>query len=309
MKKPSFKTPSPSDLIGLPPGKFLVHEFPEDIQACETLSVTLNDINKQLINFSGEQIKPDRSPKKASKKTRYTEITLQFPQKIKAMKLFLEMNSKTVLVLGKIDSPIIMKPEILNPTETQVVTYYEKKRKRKNLNACFFGPGHAVIDIHRAMADCEVIIAVDTNYQINAPGITGKIAATTAIEAYFSIITDEACHVESGPMRQKITIDPPGNNPEIYGIGIMMFHFFEENPELRDKPIGIVTDTDLDLIKNINQRAIPFFDTMLLPENTTLFYATADSGSTEFMPNKLIRMCDNASNEFLKKYLHEKSGG
>lgn len=109
-------------------------------------------------------------------------------------------------------------------------------------------------------------------------------------------------------MRQKIVINPPGN-PEIFGIGTMMFHFFETNPHLRDKHIGIITDTELDLIKGINQRTTPFFQTMQLPENTSLFYATRDTGSAKFMANKLIRMCDNASTEYLNKYLNDGSRG
>lgn len=300
MKKSLFDTPSAIDLIGLPTGKFLIHDFPADLAYDETIQVVLNDVKKRLINFSVGKLAPDKFPKQADKMVRHTEILLRFPHKIKPIKFFLSMNSQIAFVFGQRESPIMIKPEILKPAESHIITYYKKLNKKKVLNACFFGPGHPVADMHRAMANCEVVIAVDTNSR-EVPGV-GKVAATTAIEAKINMVTEDACHLQSGPMRKKISIDPPGN-PEIFGIGTMMFHFFETNPDFSSKKVGIVTDTELDLIKGMNQRTIPFFKTMLLPENITLFYATSDSGSAEFMANRLIRMCDNASKEHLNSYL------
>jgi hypothetical protein len=300
MKKSSINTPPSIDLIGLPTGNYWTHTFPAEMPPGETIELTLNDVKKRLINFSGDNLKPDIHPKRADKLMRHTEIALRFPQKIKAIKLFLNLHSRIVFVFGKRDTAIMIRPEILMPTEAHIITYYQKEKKRKVINACFLGAGHPVTDIHLAMARCEVVVAVDTNSR-DVPSV-GKVTATTAIETYIKDVTEDACHVQSGPMRQKITIDPPGN-PEIFGIGAMMFHFFETNPHLQDKRIGIITDTELDLIKRINQRTVPFFQDMLLPDNIDLFYATGDTGATEFMANKLIRICDKASTEYLDRYL------
>lgn len=298
-----FNTPSPIDLIGLPAGKYFIHEFPANLPAAQTVKLTLNDVEKKIINFSGSNIKPDKHPRQKNKQQRYTEIELRFPQKIKAIKIFLDTNSRIVFVYGKRDTAIMLRPEILKPAEAHIITYYKRPEKEKVLNACFFGSGHPVADIHRAMTDCEVVLAVDTNAQV-VSGI-GKICATTAIEAYFTEVTEDSCHMQSGKQRQKITIDPPGN-PEIYGIGAMMHHFFEANPSFINKRVGIITDTDLDLLKGMNQRTVPFFRNMALPENIILFYATSDSGSAEFMANKLMRMCDNESANYLKRYIKDK---
>jgi hypothetical protein len=289
------------DLIGLPVGDYWVHEFPSDLAAGQTVQLTLNDVKKKLITFSGNNVKPDKRPKQPDKFSRSVEISLQFRQKIKAIKIFLNMNSRIVFVLGKRETSIILRPEILIPDEAHIITYYKRNKNKKVLNACFFGSGHPVTDMHHAMVGCDVVMAVDTNSQ-DIPG-SGKITATSAIEAYFKEVTEDACHMQTGAMRQKISIDPPGN-PEIYGIGTMMFHLFETKPELINKRVGIITDTDLGLLKEINQRKIPFFESMFLPENTIIFYATSDSGSTEFMANKLIRMCDKASTEYLNKHLN-----
>ncbi|ACN18068.1 hypothetical protein HRM2_p00740 (plasmid) [Desulforapulum autotrophicum HRM2] len=300
ISKSFLKIHSPADLIGLPPGDYFIHEFPGDMEAGNSLRVTLNGIKKKLINFDGEKVKPNKQPKQPEKNTRHTEITLKFSYKLKAIKLFLDMNSQIIFVFGKRDSPIDLRPEILKPSEAHIITYYKKKTKKKILNACYFGAGHPVADMHRAMANCDVLLAADTNYK-KVPR-KGIVAATTALEATLNIVTDEACHFQSGPMRQIIEINPPGN-PELFGIGKVMYHFCETNPDHNDKSIGIITDTDFELIKGINQRTIPFFETMFLPKNVTLFYATSDSGSAEFMANKLIRECDKASTEYLNKYL------
>lgn len=302
MKKSFFDIPDPLDLIGLPKGEYWIHTFPDDMPAAELISLTINDVKKKLINFSDDEIEPDRQPNQRDKLTRHIEIELRFPQQIKAIKVFLNMSSRIVFVLGKRDTTLIIRPEILRPTEAHIITYYKKKNKRKVINACFLGSGHPVTDIHLAMADCQVLIAVDTNSQ-DVPGV-GRVAATTAIEAHIKEVAEGAYHLQSGPMRQKITINPLGN-PEILGIGSMMFHFFETNPHLRDQHVGIITDTELGLIKDISQRTAPFFGNMLLPEKTSLFYATSDTGSAEFMANKLIRMCDKESTKYLNRYLSD----
>lgn len=158
-----LNTPSPVDLIGLPTGNFWIHEFPADIAAADNLQIVLNDINKKLINFSDDKLQPERYPKQPDKAVRYTEIVLRFPQKIRAIKLFLDMKSRIVFVFGRRDSPIVIKLEILKPAEAHIITYYKKQNKKKVLNVCFFGSGHPVVDMHCAMANCEVVIAVDTN--------------------------------------------------------------------------------------------------------------------------------------------------
>lgn len=304
MKRSLFDTPQPIDLLGLPTGNYWTHTFPADMPPGEKFTLTLNDVQKKLINFSGDNIEPDRLPKQRDKLARNIEIELRFAQQIKTMKIFLNMNSRIVFVLGRRDTAIVIGPEILKPAETHIITYYKRGNKRKVINACFLGPGHPVTDIHLAMAKCEVVMAVDTNTR-DVPGV-GKVSATTAIEASLKEVTEDAYHLQSGPIRQKVLINSPGN-PEIFGIGTMMFHFFETNPHLRDKRIGIITDTELDLIRGINQRTTPFFQDMLLPENTDLFYATGDTGSAEFMANKLVRMCDKASAEYLAWYLRDRS--
>ncbi|MEL7894460.1 hypothetical protein [Vreelandella neptunia] len=298
-----FNTPSSTDLIGLPAGNYHIQEFPEDIAAGDTIRVTIGNVEKKVITFSEENLYPDKIPKQHDRLARHTEIELKFPYKIKAIKLFLDLGSRIVFVYGKRDTAIVIRPEILKPCEAHVITYYNKKKKKKVLNACFFGAGNPVTDIHRAMTECEVVIAVDTNSR-EVPGV-GKVAATTAIEAYFNEVTGEACHMRTGPIRQSIMINPTGN-PEIHGISKMMHHFFEKNPQIGDRLVGIITDSELDLLKGRNLRVAPFFENNLLPENTTLFYATSDSGSTECMANKLIRMCDNKSEEYLNQYINQK---
>jgi hypothetical protein len=300
MKNSLFEKPHPSDLIGLPSGKYFIHDFPSDIQAADNIRLVLNDVKKKLINFSGDRIEPDKATKQPNKLTRHTEIELIFPQKIKPISLFLNINSQIIFVLGKRDTALIIRPEILKPKEASITTYYKRNKKNKVLNACFFVNEHPVADIHLALCGFEIVLAVDTNCRDIKD--VGKISATTAIEASFNKVTDDAFHMQLCNKLQKITIDPP-DKPEIFGIGIMMYHLLETNPDFSNKKVGIITDTELGLLKGINQRTVPFYKDMMLPEKTTLFYATRDSGSAEFIANKLVRICDNESTKYLDRYI------
>ena len=132
MRNSLFNTPPPSDLIGLPTGDYFIHEFSSDMKAADTIKLVFNNVKKELINFSGDKLQPDKPPKQHNKLRRYTEIELIFPQKIKAITLFMNMNSQTVFVFGKRDTPLIIRPEILKPKEASITTYYKRDKKKKS---------------------------------------------------------------------------------------------------------------------------------------------------------------------------------
>ena len=292
--------PPPSDLVGLPIGDYYTHDFPRDIPAGTKIQLTISGLEKQLLNFSEGGMAPDQKKKQREKKQRRLDLVLVFSHKIRPIRLFFDKNARIAFVYGKRDSPIVVGPEILKPCESQLLTFYNKPKKRKILNACFFDAGHPVTDIHRAMDSCKALLAVDTNYK-TVPGI-GIVAATTALTASTRAVSSDACYTNSTETRQVITIDPPGN-PELYGIWVMLQHYLDTNPELRRHELGLITDTEFGLVEAINRRQQPIFGNNLLPNNAKLFYATADSGSMEFIPNLLIRECDKASTRHLNSHL------
>jgi len=55
--------------------------------------------------------------------------------------------------------------------------------------------------------------------------------------------------------------------------------------------VGLVVDSDLGMIPEYNARTKPLFEDYCLPPNFSLIYASGDGGA-EYMPNRLIRLCD-----------------
>lgn len=274
-----------------------------DIKAGNKFAITLNGISTQEIRFSGNKMTPDRKQKTKDKKERYTEIELIFDQSFKALKLFIHKHASVIYILGKRNSPIILEAEIFSPNRSIIKTYYKRRKKIKVLNACFMGTGHAYAAMDYALASCHTLLAVDTNCK--TVKTNKKVAVTTAMLASATIIHDGVIHFsqeEHG--MQSIMINPQGN-PEIFGIGKMLFRLFEERPELRNKQIGVITDTEYDLLEGINKRTVPFYENFYLPNKTTLFYSSSDVGSSDFFSNKLIKMCDKASTNGLNKYLRK----
>ena len=57
------------------------------------------------------------------------------------------------------------------------------------------------------------------------------------------------------------------------------------------------------MVKAWNERTEPFYDGHRLPDGVDIFYATADAGSEEFMPNRLMRACDSLSAKKLREVI------
>jgi hypothetical protein len=55
--------------------------------------------------------------------------------------------------------------------------------------------------------------------------------------------------------------------------------------------IGLVVDSELGRLDEYNTRQVPIHESYLLPQNFTLIYASADSGSSHLL-NRLLRLCD-----------------
>lgn len=286
---------------GVPSGKYFTHDFPEDIQGGCHFSVTINGVEKQLLNVDGLNVKPAPKPKNQNRVTRSTQIQFEYPSKVKPIRLFVKMDSTLVFIYGKIDSPIVLEPSVLVPKESFLTTFYPRKAKDKILHAYSQGSGHPFLDIHLALEKYPDFFTIDTNCW-NVRGI-GKVAATTAIHSSAKRVTDSACFVSSDFWYRDLAINPDGN-PELYAIWAFLQELRRKLPSWPpNSKIAIVTDTEYSLLKEINQRKAPLYRDELLPTAFDLIYATADAGTDEWMVNRLINQCDKISKAQLQEFL------
>ena len=71
-----------------------------------------------------------------------------------------------------------------------------------------------------------------------------------------------------------------------------------------DNTVALIVDCDLDNIPKYNERVLKIRDLEYLPENFTLIYASADTGSN--IANKMISFCDFHANRILEELTSSK---
>ena len=70
-------------------------------------------------------------------------------------------------------------------------------------------------------------------------------------------------------------------------------------------PIGLIVDSELGRLSEINQRKQPLFKDVYLPEGVELIFATSDAGTSEFVGNKALQHCDSVAKRLLKRIEQE----
>lgn len=81
---------------------------------------------------------------------------------------------------------------------------------------------------------------------------------------------------------------------------VLILKIQESNPKPLGQ-IGIIVDSELGKIKNINFRRAPLIDDFYLPPNFELIFASDNSGKEEYFSNKLIAACEANSKRMLEE--------
>ncbi len=266
----------------------------------EVLSVTIGGVKKGMLDSDSLIIKPLKQPSQ-ERQARSTLVEMEFGQKVIAQELRVDLSTAEISVVGRLHSTVFLYPQLLVPRRSSLTTYYERKDKKKLLHAYFQGPGHALVNIDRVFGLYDRVYCVDTNTAVARNG--SRIAVTTAIAVTSKNIGNTAIHVSSDNTIELVATDPPPGNPEVHGIWMMLAHMWKNHPQLLQGKLAIITDTELGKVKAWNERAEPFYDGHRLPEGVDIFYASADAGSEEFLPNYLMRTCDSLSTRKLREML------
>lgn len=277
-----------------------VHRFPPDMPPGEVLSVTISNVKKGMLDSDSLIIKPLKQPRQ-QRQARSTLVEMEFGQRVIVQELRVDLTTAEISVVGRLHSTVFLYPQLLVPRRSTLTTYYERKGKQKILHAYFQGPGHAFINIDRVFELYDRVYCVDTNTAVVRNG--SRVSVTTAISVTSKNIGNSAIHISSDTTIELVATDPPPGNPEVHGIWMMLSHMWKNHPQLLQGRLAIITDTELGKVKAWNERAEPFYDGYRLPDGVDIFYASADVGSEEFLPNQLIRTCDSFSTRKLREML------
>lgn len=280
----------------------LVHRFPRDIRPAEYFSVEIGGVVvSDLLDATGPVIRPPARPPVQERKRRFTLLEMELGQKVIAHELRVNMTTSEVFLFGQICSALILAPQILVPRRSTLTTYYERKKKKKVLHAYTQRAGHPYINVNRVLDGYDWVYCVDTNTAINRNG--QKVSVTTALAAKSERLGEIAAHISSDHIVQMVAHDPPPGNPELHGIWSVLRFLVNDHPEMVEGRLAIITDTEFGMIKAWQDRTEPFYDGHRLPDGVDIFYATADAGSEEFMPNRLMKICDSLSTKKMREVI------
>ncbi len=278
--------------------RFLVQRFPESVGAATTFIVTLGDVKKHVLDTDGLMLSHPKVQEKQKRHERSSTLEIQFDHKVKLRELRIDFATSEVTCIGQIDSSLVLVNSMLSGARYSLTTYYPRKDKKKVLHAYFELRNSSYLAMENVLARYDRIFCVDTNCVLSKN--KKKVAVTSAIIAKPDVVAGVALGFVDTVDFQGVVVDPPGN-PEVYGIWTCFSHILKERPDLLGDRIALITDTEYGLIRQWQLRQVPFINGMMLSEGIDIFYATSDAGGDEFMPNRLIKTCDQRSAAKLKE--------
>lgn len=142
----------------------------------------------------------------------------------------------------------------------------------------------------------DYLIAVDTNTRM----VAGRRLSVTV--AYHSpkllkLMTNE---VPFNPLCGYVMLDiNSGINPECFGWHLILKNHTKKLgfEKLR---LGLIVDSELGQISAMNKRQVPYYRDFLLPNYTTILYAS--DAAADSLPNMMIRYCDKAAEAVFKYF-------
>lgn len=303
--RPAETKPNPVP-PGAPPGNYAVHHFPEDMPPSSFVLVDLRDRPQELTRFRKPGLQPDRKVKVKALEQRTTSIRLEYAATVRPIAAYISLDTSIVFTYGRLHSALILPAQVLTPRESTLTTYFESGTRRKIIHACFFGAEHPPSSIIWCLSRLTEYYAVDTNTR-DVPGI-GRLSVTVVLRGQADKVTDDYSAAATELVQRQVFVDVVGN-PERFALAWAVRHLAAKAPPESGKRIGIITDTELSLLRAINFRRQPLHDDYFLPSNFVLLYATADTGATEYVPNMMIRECDSIATSSTKEVIEQYRAG
>lgn len=239
----------------------------------------------------------NKRKKNSVKETRYTHINITFHQPMYFSRACLTMDGRSIQIYGRPESILDLPNSLLRPNEIEVLIFYEGKEKRKIINAFYFENILPPATVHRLLLQYNHLFAIDTN-TVNFRDI-GAMSFTTVYKGVMKDLGEAHGHMSGETIFQDYRLNVPGN-PEVSAWHVLISRIQEFNPKLTGR-IGIIVDSELGKIKDINFRRAPLIDDFYLPPNFELIYASDGSGKEEYFSNKLLAVCDANSKRMLKE--------
>jgi hypothetical protein len=195
------------------------------------------------------------------------------------------------------DGTLAFKP-VTEVSDAHVTSQYERTKKPKIVSKVFVGNRVAKVDINKAIADYDQLLAVDTNTK----DVFGRKLSVTAVVIARLQSSTPSSFIWEYEIPLLIAFTSPLGPPERLGWVFALKELLKCNRISRNSRIGMVVDSDLGLLDEFNSRRTPLVGNEYLLGCVELLYGSADTGSSKLIPNKLIKEADKRSSEMLREY-------
>lgn len=179
---------------------------------------------------------------------------------------------------------------------------YDRNGKLPKILRQFKCPVNGKISFDQKHYKYDRYIAIDTSY---VPHGRNLICATSGLflDQHMSIDGfkkgDRIRFIQSPRL---IFLAKQNSKPERYGWMKMIEAFLKYESYSKEMSYGVVVDSDLNFLPNINAREEAIINNFYLPHNMSLIYASADVGKDNFL-NKFIKKTDRIANKTLNSAL------
>lgn len=166
-----------------------IYHVPNETAACHFLRFELKDNDIELNMLDPDTLVPIRRFGKQEKKPRMTEVDIQFGQEVFVSEIHIPIGAGRLRFFGREKSSIFVRSHFMTPDEAEMMTYYERKAKRKIINCFHFLGEEPPASVHWALARFRQFWGCDTN-TVRYIGI-GAVSATAVIRGQAGPISAE----------------------------------------------------------------------------------------------------------------------
>jgi hypothetical protein len=191
----------------------------------------------------------------------------------------------------------ISSPQAIDGTYTLRTTYPRDSGKEKVVFEHNSGEGGTFLtEIAQLCANFEWLAAIDTNIV--------KIGDEDIFISVFAITKNTLSRTEPDVEFETHAFYffgvPEHVSKEMVGLDIALRNLVSHTVVKEPQRLGIVTDSDLGIHKQINARQLPYLGEKILDPLVKLIYASSDTGA--HLTNDILRKCDSTAKS-IAKYL------
>lgn len=188
----------------------------------------------------------------------------------------------------------------VNPASLTVKHYYKRDSGKEKI--LFSAPASKsdirFLYLDSIRRDFDYLVAVDTNTRV----ISGR-RVSVAVAYATPLLRSAATRIPYIPIAAYGILDVASSiNPERLGWHLILQHHVIPTHQAQRLKVGLVVDSELGVIPQINERSECYYDRHALPPYVKLIYAS--DAAAETLPNQMIRYCDKQAERMMSE-LHK----